>query len=356
MHVFLTGGTGFIGQALVRRIRERGWSLKVLVRDPQGEAARWIAKQGATLVSGDVTAGDGLASALAGSDVLIHNAGIYEFGVDRTATARMNAVNIQGTDNMLAAAHAAGVPRTVYVSTAWALGPSGYAPAPSVPRDESARHDGRFMTAYDRSKTSAHEVALRWREKGLPLITAMPNGVVGPNDHSIFGYFLRLVMLGGMPPMAWGDDAVFCPLEVTALAEGLCLATEKAPIGEDYLFCCGPSVSVRELFALWGRKTGCRTPRWYLPRGFMRPQVALMEPIQRALGLPAFMSRESVDVSRAHLAYSSAKARRDLGWTHPDKESMWDRSSSVSASSCRPGRASSTNSDISPWSMFSTDA
>ena len=323
MNVFLTGGTGFIGQALVARIRMRGWSLKVLVRDTESRAAKWITAQGATLIRGDVTSRDGLTTNISGTDVLIHNAGVYEFGVDSAAVARMNAVNVQGTDNILGAAHAAGVPRVVYVSTAWALGPSGYPPEPSVPKDESSHHDGRFMTAYDRSKSNAHQVALRWREMGLPLVAAMPNGVVGPNDHSIFGYFLRLVMLGGMPPFAWGPDTVYCPVEVKALAEGLCLAAEKAPVGQDYLF-CGPSISIRELFALWGRKTGCRTPRWYLPRGFMRPQVALLEPIQRAMGLPAFLSRETVDVSRAHLHYSSAKAQRDLNWTHPDTESMWD--------------------------------
>ena len=323
MNVFLTGGTGFIGQTLVARIRRRGWPLKVLVRNAESEAARWIAQQGATLVSGDVTDRDGLSIKLAGSDVLIHNAGVYEFGVDRAATNRMDAVNVQGTDNVLGAAHAAGIPRAVYVSTAWALGPSGYPPAPSVAKDERSAHDGRFMTAYDRSKTKAHEVALRWREKGLPLITAMPNGVVGPNDHSIFGYYLRLVMLGGMPPMAWGADAVYCPVAVRALADGFCMAAERAPVGEDYHF-GGASISVRDMFALWGHKTGCRTPRWYLPRGFMRSQVALMEPIQRALGIPAFMSRESVEVTRAHLDYSSAKAQRDLGWTQPDRESMWD--------------------------------
>lgn len=323
MHIFMTGGTGFIGQALVTRIRERGWTLKVLVRDPQAAASRWLAKQGATLVAGDVTVREGLTAALAGADVLIHNAGIYEFGVDRAAMARMNAVNVDGTDNMLGAAHAAGVPRTLYVSTAWALGPSGYPPAASICKDERSPHDGRFMAAYDRSKAKAHEVALRWREKGLPLVIAMPNAVVGPNDHSVFGYFLRLVMLGAMPPVAWGGDAVYCPVAVSALAEGLCLAVEKAPAGEDYLF-CGESVSIREIFSIWGRKTGCRTPRWYWPRGFMRTQMALMEPIQRALGLPAFMSRESVDASRAHLDYSSGKAQRDLGWIFPDKESMWD--------------------------------
>lgn len=323
MQAFLTGGTGFIGQALVSRIRERGWALKVLVRDPQSEPARWLAGQGATLVRGDVTVREGLAAALAGADVLIHNAGVYEFGVDRAATARMNAVNVEGTDNMLGAAHEAAVPRTLYVSTAWALGPSGYPPAPSTPKDERSPHDGRFMTAYDRSKLSAHEAALRWREKGLPLVIAMPNGVVGPNDHSNFGYFLRLVMLGAMPPIGWGGDMVTCPVGVDALAEGLCLAVERAPAGEDYLF-CGDSVSVRELFAIWGAKTGRRTPRWYAPRGFMRTQVALLEPIQRWLGLPAFLSREGVDVTGAHLNYSSAKARRDLGWTHPDRVSMWD--------------------------------
>lgn len=323
MNVFLTGGTGFIGQALVACIRTRGWSLKVLVRDTESAAAKWLATQGAALVRGDVTSRDGLTTAIAGTDVVIHNAGVYEFGGNAAAVDRMNSVNIQGTENILSAAYAAGVPRVVYVSTAWALGPSGYPPAPSVPRDERWLHDGRFMTAYDRSKAKAHEVALRWREKGLPLVTAMPNGVVGPNDHSIFGYFLRLVLLGGMPPLAWGGDTVLCPVEAQALAEGLCRTAETAPIGQDYLF-CGPSISVRELFALWARKTGKRTPRWYLPRGLMRPQVALMEPIERAMGLPAFLSRESVDVSRAHLHYSSAKAQLELGWTHPDLDMMWD--------------------------------
>ena len=64
MKIFLTGGTGFIGQALVSSIRARGWSLTVLVRDPQSTPAQWIARQGATLVRGDVTESAGLAEAM----------------------------------------------------------------------------------------------------------------------------------------------------------------------------------------------------------------------------------------------------------------------------------------------------
>jgi len=234
----------------------------------------------------------------------------------------MQAVNQQGTENMLAAAHAAGVPRTVYVSSVWGLGPSGRPPAPSATRDETQRHDGRYLTAYERSKAEAHQVALRWRGKGLPLVIVMPNAVVGANDHSVFGYYLRLTLLGAMPPLAWGDDMVYAFVDVDALAEGMCLAAERAPVGEDYLF-CGPRLPLRELFALWGRETGRGVPRWYLPRGFMRPQVALMEPLQRAFGLPAFMSRDAVDASRTHLDYSSAKAQRELGWQHPGLDAMW---------------------------------
>ena len=55
MQIFLTGGTGFIGQALARAVRERGWSLRVLVRDPTSVSARWLIAQGAELVHGDVT-------------------------------------------------------------------------------------------------------------------------------------------------------------------------------------------------------------------------------------------------------------------------------------------------------------
>ena len=98
---------------------------------------------------------------------------------------------------------------------------------------------------------------------------------------------------------------------------------ETAPAGEDSLF-CGPRHTLRELFDLSGRKTGKRVPRWYLPRWFLRPQMALMEPLQRMAGLPAFMSRDAVDATRAHLDYSSAKAQRELGWKHPDADSMWD--------------------------------
>ena len=78
MNVFLTGGTGFIGQALIGRMRRRGWDIKALVRDVASPAAQWMARRGVMLAQGDVTAPEGLEKAMTGSDVLIHAAGVYQ--------------------------------------------------------------------------------------------------------------------------------------------------------------------------------------------------------------------------------------------------------------------------------------
>src|SRR5215469_13118295 len=177
-------------------MRRRDWAVQALVRDQKGTAAQWLSDQGCTLVSGDVTRPKGLAKAMAGADAIVHAAGVYELGVNASERGRMEQANVGGTNNVLGAALQAGIARTIYVSTVWALGPSGYPPDPAVPKDESQRHAGSYLTPYERSKADAHQAALAWRGKGLPLIIAMPNAVVGANDHSVFGYFLRLYLLG----------------------------------------------------------------------------------------------------------------------------------------------------------------
>jgi len=324
MNVFLTGATGFIGQALVRALRRRSWDVQALVRDVNGAPARWLTEKGVQLVPGDVTQREGLRQAVAGSDVVLHNAGVYEFGSDAALRARMEAVNVQGTANVLGAALEAGVPRTVYVSTVWALGPSGLLPAQAEVRDETQRHSGQYLTPYERTKAEAHQVALALRGRGLPLVIGMPNAVSGANDHSIFGYLLRLYLLHALPPIGWSADAVFSFVEVDALAEGLCLAAEKAPIGGDYLF-CGEPTSIRGLFGLWSRSPGGMKHLLWLPSWLAGLLMLPLQPLQRAIGLPAFLSREAVEASRAHLNYTSARARRELGWNHPSPDAMWER-------------------------------
>ena len=232
----LTWATGFIGQNIARKMRQPGWPVHALVRDGASAPARWLTEQGCTLVPGDVTQAQSLAQAMASMDLMMHNAGVNEFGGNAAVQARMQEVNVVGTDLVLGAALQAGVPRTVYISSMAGLGSSGYAPDPTVLRDEMHSHDGRNVTPYARTKADAHQMALAKRTKGLPLVLVMPGVVVGANGHSASGYFMRLHLLGAMPPMAFGRDCTLGFVDVRALAEGLCLAAENAPTAQDYIF------------------------------------------------------------------------------------------------------------------------
>ncbi len=118
MRVFLTGGTGFIGQALARVIRDRGWQLDALVRRPDSAPSRYLASLDATLIAGDVTHRESMRAAMARADLVIHNAGIYEFGANAALRQRMQAANVGGTENTLGLALELGKPRSVYVRPA----------------------------------------------------------------------------------------------------------------------------------------------------------------------------------------------------------------------------------------------
>ncbi len=320
MRVFITGATGFVGQALVRTLRARGWDLSALVRDPAGAPARWLQGQGVALVRGDVTQPDGLAPALRGHDAVLHNAGVYEIGADAALVRRMHAVNVDGTRHVLEAARTAAVPRTLYVSTVWALGASRGA----QPVDETQVHDGHYLSDYEHSKHLAHLQALQARQAGLPLTIAMPNGVVGANDHSVFGYLLRLYLMHRLPPLAWGADAVVTLVDALALADGMARQLERFEAGRDCIF-AGPPLTLRGLVDLWARHPGGAKRLLFMPRWLARPQMAMLEPLLRGAGLPAFLSREAVDIGVVGLNYSAAKARRELDWPHPDAATLWDR-------------------------------
>jgi nucleoside-diphosphate-sugar epimerase len=285
MRVFLTGATGFIGQVLAKTVIQRGWQLDALVRRTDGAGARWLASQGATLTPGDVTQRESMREAMAHADLVIHNAGVYEFGADAALRRRMASANVDGTRHTLGLALELKVPRTLYVSTVWATGATGPEPC-----DEHYVRRFPFVNAYEESKSHAHEAALQCRQQGLPLVIVMPNGVVGPNDHSVFGYLLRMYLLRLLPPMAWSPESIYSLVDVEALAEGIALAAEKAADGDDYLL-CGEPASLRQMFDLWRAHPGGFAPAIWLPPWLMKLQFAPLEPILRAAGPPACRGR-----------------------------------------------------------------
>ncbi len=317
MRIFLTGGTGFIGQYLTQALLRRGWEVSALVRNPQSDEARVLQTMGAALVPGDVTDRESMRAPMTGVDMVVHNAAWYEVGITKSARKLMQAINVTGTDNVLSLAQELSIPRTVYVSSNTYYGDTG-----GIARDETYQRQKPYRSYYEQSKAEAHEVALHYQRAGLPLIIVCPAHVFGPNDHSPFGYFLRLYLNGLMTPAGFSPEMKLSPAHAADISEGIALAAEKGQPGQIYNL-AGDTMSLHEIFQLWNTQPGGFKVRFYVPRWLAGLAMAPFGPVLHWLGLPAFFSWETVRGSSISYNISSAKAQRELGWTYMPVKEMW---------------------------------
>jgi dihydroflavonol-4-reductase len=311
MKIFLTGGTGFIGAPLTRKLIERGWQATVLTRSggsPDPATAG---------VKGDVTDKESMRAAMAGADVVIHNAGWYELGISTSVKTQMTAINVQGTANVLSLAVELKIPKIIYISTCNVFGDTRGELA-----DETFTRVSPIISHYEQTKTDAHEIAKDYQKRGAPLIIVCPAQVIGPGDHSAFGWYARLYVRGLLPPAVWAPEGTFTFGHVDDIVEGIALAMEKGKIGETYIL-GGGAISVRNLMPVWKQAVGGIPPFIWLPRPLAVAQGILLEPILRLFGLPAFISREVVENSYVCFRFSSEKAKRELGWNPRSVEQAW---------------------------------
>lgn len=318
MRVFLTGGTGFIGTALVGAFRARRWDVTALVRDPGSPAARALEARGMRLAAGDITERESMRAPMSGADLVVHNAAWYEIGIGgREAERRMQAVNVDGARNTLGLACEVGVPRIVHVSSVVAAGETG-----PIERDESFEREVPAPNAYERTKAEAHGIALGLIGKGAPILLALPGSVFGPGDHANLGILQRMYVRGFAPPLTVGGGFRRCQVHVDDCAEGIALVAEKGRIGESYLLVDG-SLGYDEVYALWATTPGGRKPLAAMPRGMAVLSAAFAEPVQRLFRLPNLLSVEAARAAYGHYVYSGTKARRELGWTPGGLRERW---------------------------------
>lgn len=317
MRILVTGATGFIGGALVRKLLARGWALTALVRAPDSADAQALAALGVTLARGDVTYKESMRAAMAGADAVVHNAGVYEMGAHAELDARMTAVNVEGTRNTLGLAHELKIPKVVYVSTAFYWGDSG-----GQLRDEHYTRTSTPLSTYEATKTEAHELALGFQRNGCPIVIACPVAVVGEGDHSALGQFARMYVRGRFPPIVFGDGTPSF-VHVDDVAEALARCVETGQPGASYLLSGGP-LSVPEVFRLWQTTPGgCKRIWWWMPRWLAVAYSALLEAPQRWLGLPTLFSANLARAGYMDLQFTGARAERELGLRFRDARQAW---------------------------------
>ena len=303
MKAFVTGGAGFVGQRVVRKLVERGYEVISLVRSTK--SAETITGMGAEAVFGDITDVSSMRESMQGSDVVYHLAAWYAIGaVDRE---QMEITNVGGTRKVLRLAYELGVPRIIYTSTVNVFGDTKGAFV-----DETHYSDGPFLTEYDRTEWLAHyKVALPLMEKGAPITIVMPGPIYGPGDHSIIADAMRMFYRGF--PIIPGADTVLTFTHVEDVAEGHLLALEKGRTGETYIL-TGPAIPMGEMVEFWAQLTGRSVPALHVPSSLVRASAPLAGLAGPFTDLGSVFSKEGASLVGATYMARSDKARDELGW------------------------------------------
>ena len=308
MRVFVTGGTGFIGGHVVRKLRERGDQVRALVRNP--DKAATLRDLGCELVPGSLADSDAIRAGIEGCEGAIHGAAIYEIGIPESEHQAMYDANVVGTETMLRAALDAKVPRVVYISTVAAFGNTNGRVV-----DESYEHPGTSYTSYyERTKVEAHRIAKRLlTDEGLPAVIVQPGGVYGPNDHSAIGRQMNQFLAGRLPLLPFPETG-FNMVHVDDVADGVLLALDTGRIGESYVL-GGQITTMRETMDTLARVAGRKPPMGTLPTGFLKAMTPLGPLVGKVMGQPPNLRELITTADNVTFWAKHDKAMADLGYS-----------------------------------------
>ena len=306
----MTGGTGFIGSRVVRRLRDRGDDVVVLARSPDKAAGL-----DAQVVEGDLGNAEAIRRGVEGCQAVFHIAADYRVGMPKSKRESMYDANVRGTERVLDAAAGAGVDRIVYVSTVNAFGnTNGRTVDETYSRDES----NGFVSYYDETKYLAHKLATERAAQGAPVVIVQPGLVYGPGDHAIVGELIEQASTGKMPAKAFPDlgyNAVF----VDDVADGIILAHDKGRVGESYVL-GGEITTQGQLIEKAAEIGGQKPPRMTVPPIALKAMIPVGRFVGPAMGLPPnFREMISAAHNVTYLARDD-KAREELGYRPRDLE------------------------------------
>lgn len=302
--VFLTGGTGFVGEAILARLIADGRAVRALTRSDAG--AERLAAAGAQPVHGDILDPVGLSAAMEGCDVVYHVAGLNGFCLpDPSELVRMN---VTGTVNVVRAAGAAGVRRVVYTSSAATIGEADG----TIGREDSP-HRGSFLSHYEHSKWHAEREALATAaDAGVELVSVNPASVQGPGRTRGTAKLLLGYLNGTLKTVI---DSRMSIVDVADCAEAHLRAETAGVAGERYLI-SGATLTVREAIAVMAEIAGIEGVPRILPAPVAMATATVIGAIGRVRRRRMPFCREMMRTLLHGHAYDGTRATRELGLSY----------------------------------------
>lgn len=298
----VTGGAGFVGRRLVAGLLARGAGVRVFDLKPF---------DGAETSIGSVEDLAALKAAMRGVDVVYHLAGDAQLWARDED--RFERINHQGTRNVLEAASAAGVRRLVHCSSLTTL-VGRRTPVGASYADESIElGEGEMLGDYPRSKLLAEKAVNAAVASGLDAVIAIPTEPLGPGDENLTPPTRMIVdLVNGRIPAT--IDCMLNFVSVSSLAAGLIAVADRGSRGERYLL-GGDNVSMARLLTEIEKQTGRSMPRTMLPYAVaLAAGVVDTKLVAPITGKAPRAPLTGVRLAGRRVAFSSAKAERDLGW------------------------------------------
>lgn len=304
MKVLVTGGTGFTGKALVRRLLDEGHEV-VALDYQEGLKTEELRQWGAKVVIGTVTDREIVKKVMEGIDIVHHLAAAFrEMDVPNTY---YDEVNVEGTRIVLEEAFQQKVQKFIYCSTCGVHGnidnPPGGEDAPIQPADY-----------YQRTKYQAEPIVQEYFKKGMKTVILRPAAIYGPGDPERF-YMIFKRVAKGVFPMFGSGKTYYHPLYIDNLVDAFMLAMEEGKgDGQAYLIADEHYFEIEELVKRTARALGVTVRIPHFP---VMPVVIaghICEKICKPFHITPIIFPRRVDWYRQNRAFKIDKAKRELGY------------------------------------------
>lgn len=303
--VFLTGGSGFLGRQLITDLIAAGYGVRALARSER--AAATVRTLGAQPVPGDLEDVAALRDGMSGCSAAIHSAAKVELWGRWNEFLRDT---VQGTEHVIAAARAAGLPRLLHISTEAVLADG----APIIDADETRPLPRKPNGAYPRSKGMAEQCVLAANQDGLSTVVLRPRFIWGKGDTTLAPKLAEAARKGWV----WfgGGRHRMSTCHVRNVSHGVIMALERAPGGQVYFLTDGEPLPFRDFIGRLIRTQGVEAGEREAPMWLAATLAALGETAWSLLPLKGEppVTRTALNLFFSEVTVSDAKARQQLGY------------------------------------------